>query len=120
MAEWDDHHYCPKCRDDWKSDDPRVNSADCSDEQKRKIRNGNRYKSKKDQNSSVFLDSGSKDGSIDDSLLDEDESSTTVASQVPSFQKNRSLEDKLDRFFNQLAYYIELITKIAEFRTEEL
>ena len=22
MAEWDDHHYCPKCRDDMKGDDP--------------------------------------------------------------------------------------------------
>ena len=50
MAEWDSHHYCPKCRDD---------------------------------------------------LLDEDESSATGSSQVLSSQKNRSLEDKLDRFFTE-------------------
>ena len=104
MADWDDHHYCPKCRDDFKGDDPCANSSDClicssfSEEQKKKIRNRNRYKSKKDQNSSVFVDNN-KEGSIDDSLLDEDESAVSVASQVLSSQKNKSLEDKLDRFF---------------------
>ena len=29
MADWDDHHYCPKCRDDYKGDDPCANSSDC-------------------------------------------------------------------------------------------
>ena len=108
MAEWDDHHYCPKCRDNLKGDDPCANSTDCticssfSDEQKRKISNRNRYKSKKGQNSSVVLDNGGKDGIVvDDSLLDEDEAS--VSFQIPSSQKNRSLEDKLDRFFNEFA-----------------
>ena len=87
MAEWDSHHYCPKCRDDLKCDDPCVKSTECaicsafSEEQKKKIRNRNRYKSKKDQSSSLFGDN-SKDGSIDDSLLDEDESSATGSSQV--------------------------------------
>ena len=88
-----------------KGDDPCVKSTECaicsafSEEQKKKIRNRNRYKSKKDQGSSLFGDN-SKDGSIDDPLLDEDESSATGSSQVPS-QKNRSLEDKLDRFFTE-------------------
>ena len=106
MAEWDSHHYCPKCRDDLKGDDPCVKSSECaicstfSEEQKKKIRNRNRYKSKKDQGSSLFGDN-SKDGSTDDSLLDEDESSATGSSQVPSSQKNRSLEDKLNRFFTE-------------------
>ena len=73
MAEWDEHHYCPKCRDDLKGDDPCANSQDCvicstfSEDQKKKIRNRNRYKSKKDQNSSVSVDNGGKEGSIDDS-----------------------------------------------------
>ena len=103
MAELGEHHYCPKCRDDLKGDDPCANSADCvicstfSEAQKKKIRNRNRYKSKKDQNSSVFVNN-SKDCSIDDSLLDEDESAVSISSQVLSSQKNRSLEDKLDRF----------------------
>ena len=104
MADWDDHHYCPKCRDDYKGDDPCANSSDClvcssfSEEQKKKIKNRNRYKSKKDQNSFVFVDNN-KEVNIDDSLLDEDESAASVSSQAISSQKNKSLEDKLDRFF---------------------
>ena len=72
MVEWDEHHYCPKCRDDLKGDDPCANSSDCvicstfSEDQKKKIRNRNRYKSKKDQSSSVSVDNGGKEGSIDD------------------------------------------------------
>ena len=58
----------------------------------------NRYKSKKDQNNN----NGGKEGSIDDSLLDE-EVSFSVSSQAPVSQKNRSLEDKLDRFFSEFA-----------------
>ena len=106
MAEWDSHHYCPKCRDDLKGDDLCVKSLECnicsafSEDQKKTIRNRNRYKSKKDQGSSLFGDN-SKDGSIDDSLLDEDESSATVSSQLPSSQKNRSIEDKLGRLFSE-------------------
>ena len=108
MAEWDDHHYCPKCRDDLKGDDPCVNSSDCSictsfsDEQKRKIANRNRYKSKKNQNSSAFVDNGGKEGGIDDSLLDKDDSSVSVSS-IAHARKSRSLEDKLDRFFSEFA-----------------
>ena len=90
ISEWDDHHYCPKCRDDLKGDDPCANSSDCticsfSDKQKGKITNRNRYKSKKNQNSAALLDNGDKEASIDDSLLDEDD--TSVSSQVPLSQK---------------------------------
>ena len=46
-----------------------------------------------------------KDCSIDDSFLDEDESAVSVFSQVLSSQKNRSLEDKLDRFFTEFASF---------------
>ena len=107
MAEWGIQPFCPKCRDDLKGDDPCAISADCticssfSDEQKRKVTNRNRYKSKKNQNSAVLLDSGGIDGSIDDSLSDEDDA--PISSQVPISQKSRSLEDKLDRFFNEFA-----------------
>ena len=93
MAEWDDHHYCPKCRDDLKGDNPCVSSSDCkictsfSDEQKRKIANRNRYKSKKSKNSSAFGDNGGKEGVIDDSLVDEDDSSVSVSSIAPASQK---------------------------------
>ena len=110
MAEWDDHHYCPKCRDDFKGDDPCANSSDClicasfSEDQRKKIRNRNRYKSKKDQNSSGLVDNN-KDAGIDDSLLDEDESTVSVSSQGLSSQKNKSLEDKLDRFFTEFASF---------------
>ena len=120
MAEWDDRHYCPKCRDDLKGDDPCANSADCvicstfSEDQKKKIRNTNRYKSKKDQNSSVSVDNGGKEGSIDDSLLDEDEVSFSLSSQVPVSQKNRSLEDKLDRFFNEFAVLSQRIKNLEQ------
>ena len=117
MADWDDHHYCPKCRDDFKGDDPCANSSDClicssfSEEQKKKIRN--RYKSKKDQNSSVFVDNN-KEGSIDDSLLDEDESAVSVASQALSSQKNKSLEDKLDRFFSEFASFSQRLQNLEQ------
>ena len=95
MAEWDERHYCPKCRDDLKGDDPCANSADChfcsafSEDQKKKIRNRNRYKSKKDQVSSVSVDNGGKEVNIDDSLLDEDE--VSVSSQLPVSHKNIGL-----------------------------
>ena len=52
-------------------------------------------RSKKDQSSSVFCDNGSKDVSIDDSLLDEEDS--TAMSSKGTSQKGRSSEDKLDR-----------------------
>ena len=97
MAEWDDHHYCPKCRDDC------TICSTFSKEQRKKVRNRDRYKNKKDQNSSVFVDNGNKDCSIDDSLLDEEESAVYVSSQVLSSQKNSILEDKLDRFFTEFA-----------------
>ena len=106
MAEWDDHHYCPKCRDDVKGDDPCVKSSDCticcsfSDEQKGKLVNRNRYKSKKTQNSAALVDNGGKEGGIDDSLLDEDDASV---SSITASNKSRSLEDKLDRFFSEFA-----------------
>ena len=70
-----------------KGDDPCANFADCvicstfSEDQKKKIRNRNRCKSKKDQTSSVSVDNGGKEGSIDDSLLDEDEVSFSLSSQ---------------------------------------
>ena len=92
MAEWDDHHYCPNCRDDLKGDDPCVKSSECticssfSDEQKRKLVNRNRYKSKKN-NSAALVDNGGKEGGIDDSLLDEDDSSVSVSSITPAFIK---------------------------------
>ena len=104
MAEWDDHHYCPKCRDDVKGDDPCVKSSDCticssfSDEQKRKLVNRNRYKSKKTQNSAALVDNGGKESGIDDSLLDEDDASV---SSITASNKSRSLEDKLDRFVSE-------------------
>ena len=116
MAEWDEHHYCPKCRDDLKGDDPCANSTDChicsafSEDQKKKIRNRNRYKSKKDQVSSVSVDNGGKEVSIDDSLLDEDE--VSVSSQLPVSHKNRSLEDKLDRFFSEFAVLSQRIENL--------
>ena len=123
MAGWDDHHYCPKCRDDFKGDDPCANSSDClvcsafSEEQKKKIRNRNRYKSryksKKDQNSSVCVDNN-KEGSIDDSLLDEDESAVSAASQALSSQKNKSLEDKLDRFFSEFAVFSQRLQNLEQ------
>ena len=119
MAEWDDHHYCPKCRDDLKGDDPCVNSSDCSictsfsDEQKRKIANRNRYKSKKNQNSSAFVDNGGKEGGIDDSLLEEDDSSVSVSSIAPG-RKSRSLEDKLDRFFSEFANLSQRIQNLEQ------
>ena len=109
MAEWDDHHYCTKCRDDLKGDNPCANSSECticssfSDEQKRKLANRNRYKSKENQNSAAFVDNVSKEGGIDDSLLDEDDSSVSVSSITPASHKSRSLEDKLDRFFSEFA-----------------
>ena len=118
MADWDDHHYCPKCRDDFKGDNPCANSSGClicssfSEEQKKKIRNRNRYKSKKDQNASVFVDNN-KEGSIDDSLLDEDES-VSVASQALSSQKNNSLEDKLDRFFSEFASFSQRLQNLEQ------
>ena len=65
------------------------------------IISGNRYKSKKTQNSSVFLDNGGKEVSVDDSLLDEEESS--VSSQAVTSKKSSSLEDKLDKFFSEFA-----------------
>ena len=116
MVEWDEHHYCPKCRDDLKGDDPCANSADChicsafSEDQKKKIRNRNRYKSNKDQVSSVSVDNGGKEVSIDDSLLDEDE--VSVSSQLPVSHKNRSLEDKLDRFFSEFAVLSQRIENL--------
>ena len=103
-----------------KGDDPCANSADCgicstfSEDQKKKIRNRNRYKSKKDQNSSVSMDNGGKEGSIDDLLLDEDEVSFFLSSQVPVSQKNRSLEDKLDRFFSEFAVLSQRIQNLEQ------
>ena len=117
MADWDDHHYCPKCRDDFKGDDPCANSSDClicsSFSEQKKIRNRNRYKSKKDQNSSVFVDNN-KEGSVDDSLLDKDESAVSVASQALSSQKNKSLEDKLDRFFSEFASFSQRLQNLEQ------
>ena len=113
MAEWDDHHYCPKSRDDFKGDDPCANSSDClvcsafSEEQKKKIRNRNRYKSKKDQNSSVCVDNN-KEGCIDDSLLDEDESAVSVASQALSSQKNKS------GFFLNLLFFSQRLQNLEQ------
>ena len=103
MADWDNHHFCPRCRDDAKGDDLCVvsSSTEClvcagfSEEQRKKIKNRNRYKSKKEQNSEA------KDVTIDDSLLDEDDSSVSGASQRPFSQKGKSLEEKLDRFFTE-------------------
>ena len=116
MADWDDHHYCPKCRDDLKGDDPCANSSDCpmcsafSEEQREKIKNRNRYKSKTDQNSSVFCDNGGKYVSIDDLLLDEEDS--TAMSSKGTSQKGRSLEDKLARFFVEFASFSERLQNL--------
>ena len=66
-----------------------------SEEQKRKLVNRNRYKSKKTQNSSALVDNGGKEGGIDDSLLDEDKVSV---SSVTASNKSRSLEDKFENF----------------------
>ena len=116
MVDWDDHHYCPKCRDDLKGDDPCANPSDCricsaiSEDQRKKIKNRNGYKSKKDQNSSVFCDNGSKDVSIDDSLLDE-EVSTAMSSKGTS-HRGRSLEDKLDRFCFEFSSFSERLQNL--------
>ena len=59
--------------------------AGFSEEQRKKIKNRNRYKSKKEQNSEA------KDVTIDDSLLDEDDSSVYGASQRPFSQKGREI-----------------------------
>ena len=122
MADWDDHHYCPKCRD-LKGDDSCVttSSADCSissafaEDQRKKIKNRNRYKSKKDQNSS---EGSLKEVAIDDLLLDDDDSSVVSASPMPVPQKGRSLEEKLDRFFTELAHFSQRLKNLEDRDTE--
>ena len=49
---------------------------------------------------------------MDDSLLDENEPS--VSSQIPTSQKNRSLEDKLDRFFNEFANFFQKLQNLEQ------
>ena len=75
--------------------------------QRNKIKNRNRYKSKKDQNSSAFSDCSNKEVAIDDSLSDEDDSSVHNAPQKPVSQKGRSLEEKLDKFFSEFANFLK-------------
>ena len=121
MADWDDHHFCPKCRDDLKGDDPCVssNSTDCSlclsfsEEQRKKIKNRNRYKSKKEQTSSC-VGKSSKELTIDDSLLDEDDSSVHNGFQRPAPHKSKSLEDKLDRFFTEFENYSHRLKNLED------
>ena len=48
------------------------------------------------------------------SLLDEDEVSISMSSQVPVSQKNRSLEDKLDRFFSEFAVLSQRIQNLEQ------
>ena len=123
MADWDDHHYCPKCRDDLKGDDVCVtnSSTDCSvclafsEDQRKKIKNRNRYKSKKEQNSS---EGSVKEVAIDDSLLDDDNASVVSASQRCMPQKGRSLEEKLDRFFIALANISQRLKNLEDKDTE--
>ena len=75
MVGWDDHYFCPTCRDDLKGDDPCDSSTDCSvcsafsEEQRKKIKKRNGYKSKKDQNSSAFCEGTSRVLSGSDKFL---------------------------------------------------
>ena len=85
-----------------------------SEEQRKKIRNRNRYKSKKDQNSSNIGET-SKEVSIDDSLLDED---VHNGSQRSSPQKSKSLEDKLDRFFTEFENFSHRLKSLEDKNTE--
>ena len=118
MADWDDHHYCPKCRDDLKGDDSCVTTssndfsvcAAFSEDQRKKIKNRNRYKSMKDHSS----EGSSKEVAIDDSLLDDDDSSVVIASQRSGPQKGRSLEDKLDRFFTEFADFSQRLKNLED------
>ena len=118
MADWDDHHYCPKCRDDLKGDDSCVTSTstDCSvcaafsEDQRKKIKNRNRYKSKKDHSS----EGSSKEVAIDDSLLDDDSSSVVIASQRSGPLKGRSLKENLDRFFTEFADFLQRLKNLED------
>ena len=47
-------------------------------------------------------------------MLDEDKVSFSVTSQVPVSQKNRSLEDKLDRFFSEFAVLSQRIQTLEQ------
>ena len=113
MADWDDHHFCPKCCDDLKGDDPCVssNSTDCSvcvsfsEEQRKKIKNRNRYKSKKNQNSSNIGET-SKEVAIDDSLLDEDDYSVHNGSQRSFSQKSKSSRTNWTDFSLNLRFFL--------------
>ena len=60
------------------------------------------------------MDNGGKEGSIDDSLLNEDEVSFSLSSQVPVSQKSRSLEDKVDRFFSEFAVLSHRIQNLEQ------
>ena len=66
----------------------------------------------------MFLNNGSKDGSIDDSLLDEEDSSVTVSCQVPASQKSRSLEDKYNRFFSEFANLSQILQNLEQKESE--
>ena len=74
---------------------------------------GTDIKARKNQNSSAFVDNGGKEGSIDDSLLDEDDSLVSVSFIAPA-QKSRSLEDKLDRFFSEFANLSQRIQNLEQ------
>ena len=89
-----------------------------SEEQTRKkIKNRNRYKSKKDQNSSNIGET-SKEVAIDDSLLDEDDSSVHNGSQRAFPQKSKSLEDKLDRFFTEFENFSHRLKSLEDKNAE--
>ena len=119
MADWDDHHYCPKCCDDLKGDYPCVtsSSADCSvcsafsEDQRKKIKNRNRDKSKNDQNSG---EGSIKEVAIDDSLLDDDDSLVINALQRSVPQKGRSLAEKLNRFFTEFANFSQRLKNLED------
>ena len=65
----------------------------------------------------MFGDHGSENCSINDSLMGEDESSITISSQVPS-QNNRSLEDKLDRFFTEFESLSQRLQNLEQKESE--
>ena len=79
----------------------------------RKLNTGIDIRVKKDQNSSNIAET-SKEVSIDDSLLDEDDSSVHNGSQRSFPPKSKSLEDKLDRFFTEFENFSHRLKSLED------
>ena len=81
----------------------------------RKLKTGT--ESKKDQNSG---EGSIKEVAIDDSLLDDDDSSVVSASQRSVSRKGRSLEEKLDRFFTEFANFSQRLKNLEDKDSETI